>query len=128
MGIEDGARPSIDPIIAQGWRSVLFLHGTSTSCVILASNRAADFLRAVQGRLIHAAIPPTSSSQMASHPMTVNAFVTSEVELYEADGHNRLVAAAASAIRCEEYLDEIERRYTIAAGAHAQMLQEFMSH
>lgn len=50
--IEDGARPDIRPLIAEGWRSVSFLHGTSTVCVVHVSSSAANFLKCVQGRLL----------------------------------------------------------------------------
>lgn len=52
--IEDGERPDLGPLIAGGWRSVSFLHGTSTACVMLASEAAPTFLRSVEGRLIRA--------------------------------------------------------------------------
>ena len=51
-GIEDGARPGVQALVAQGWRSVSFLHGIGTSCVILAGDSASPFLQGAQGRLI----------------------------------------------------------------------------
>ena len=51
-GIEDGARPGVQALVAQGWRSVSFLHGIGTSCVILAGDSASPFLQDAQGRLI----------------------------------------------------------------------------
>jgi hypothetical protein len=52
LGIEDGARPGVQALVAQGWRSVSLLHGIGTSCVILAGDSASPFLQDVQGRLI----------------------------------------------------------------------------
>ncbi len=52
-GIDDGARPSIEPLIKQAWRSVSFVHGIATSCVMVASEAAPEFLRAVEGQLMH---------------------------------------------------------------------------
>jgi hypothetical protein len=50
--IEDGARPDVAPLVAEGWRSVSFLHGSRTACVMHASDSAPDFLRSKRGRLI----------------------------------------------------------------------------
>jgi hypothetical protein len=50
--IKDGARPDTAPLIAEGWRSVSFLHGTSTVCVLYACDSAPQFLKSAQGRLI----------------------------------------------------------------------------
>lgn len=50
--VEDRACPSIAPLVAEGWRSVSFLHGTNTACVISASNSAPAFLKDVEGRLL----------------------------------------------------------------------------
>lgn len=55
--IEDGARPDIAPLIAEGWRSVSFLHGASTVCVLYANDSAPDFLKCVEGRLIMRDLP-----------------------------------------------------------------------
>ncbi len=52
-GIDDGHRPSIESLIDEGWRSVSFLHGLSTSCVVWASESARPFLKAKQGQLVH---------------------------------------------------------------------------
>ncbi len=51
-GIDEGQRPGIDPLIAEGWRSVSFFHGTATSCVIFAAPTAPKFLRAAQGKAV----------------------------------------------------------------------------
>jgi hypothetical protein len=51
-GIKDGTRPDIAPLMAEGWRSVSFLHGMSTACVLFACDSAPQFLKAIQGRLI----------------------------------------------------------------------------
>ena len=37
-GIEDGARPGVQALVAQGWRSVSFLHGIGTSDIDAAQN------------------------------------------------------------------------------------------
>ena len=58
--------------------------------------------------------------------MTLSEFVSSEVERYEAEGHNQLLAAAAGATRCEQYVEEIVKRYTIAARTHSRMLKDLM--
>jgi Putative endonuclease, protein of unknown function (DUF1780) len=50
--MEDGQRPRLDPLIADGWRSVSFLHGAAKSCVMCASSAAPDFLQTLQGRLM----------------------------------------------------------------------------
>lgn len=50
--IEDGPRPDLAPLIADGWRSVSFLKGDRSACVLYASAAAPAFLRSVQGRLI----------------------------------------------------------------------------
>jgi hypothetical protein len=52
LGIEDGARPGVQALVAQGWRSVSFLHGIGTSCVILIGDSASQYLQEGQGRLI----------------------------------------------------------------------------
>jgi Putative endonuclease, protein of unknown function (DUF1780) len=51
-GIDDGARPSIAPLITEGWRSVSFLQGSRTACVIAAGSTAPGFLTAVEGVLM----------------------------------------------------------------------------
>jgi Putative endonuclease, protein of unknown function (DUF1780) len=50
--IEDGTPPDIAPLVAEGWRSVSFLHGTSTICVLHASDASPDFLKSAQDKLI----------------------------------------------------------------------------
>jgi hypothetical protein len=55
-GIEDGSRPDLRRMQLEGWRSVSFLHGASTCCVLVASPAAPDFLRARQGLLIRGAV------------------------------------------------------------------------
>lgn len=50
--IEDGARPDLGPLVAEGWRSVSFMHGSRTACVVHANDSAPDFLRAKRGELI----------------------------------------------------------------------------
>lgn len=49
--VEDGPRPDLAPLVADGWRSVSFLHGERTACVLYASSAAPEFLRAAVGRL-----------------------------------------------------------------------------
>ncbi len=51
-GIDEGPHPSIESLIAEGWRSVSFLHGISTSCVIVAGPTAPAFLQAAQGKAV----------------------------------------------------------------------------
>lgn len=51
-GIEDGPRPNLQRMQSEGWRSVSFLHGMSTCCVLVADPGAPEFLRAQLGRLI----------------------------------------------------------------------------
>jgi hypothetical protein len=50
--IDEGPRPEIDQLIAEGWRSVSFLHGTTTACVVVASPQAPDFLHAAEGKAL----------------------------------------------------------------------------
>jgi hypothetical protein len=50
--IEDGARPDLAPLIAEGWRSVSFMHGSRTACVMHANESAPDFLRTKRGELM----------------------------------------------------------------------------
>ncbi len=52
-GIEDGPRPDLQPLLSEGWRSVSFLHGTSTCCVLMARDGAPEYLRTHEGKLIH---------------------------------------------------------------------------
>lgn len=49
-GIQDGPRPDVEPL--RGWRSVSFLRGAATCCVICARPDAPEFLRARQGALV----------------------------------------------------------------------------
>jgi hypothetical protein len=51
-GIEDGPRPDLQPLRFEGWRSVSFLHGTSTCCVLVAREDAAPYLCSREGRII----------------------------------------------------------------------------
>jgi hypothetical protein len=51
--IEDGLRPDLQRMQSEGWRSVSFLHGASTCCVLVANAGAPEFLRARLGQLIH---------------------------------------------------------------------------
>jgi hypothetical protein len=53
MGLEDGPRPSIAALHAEGWRSVSFLKGAATSCVMFARKNAPVFLRDREGKLFH---------------------------------------------------------------------------
>lgn len=55
--IKEGVRPDIAPLIQQGWRSVSFLHGTSTVCVILATQIAPDFLAPSPGTALEGQQP-----------------------------------------------------------------------
>jgi hypothetical protein len=52
LGIEDGARAGVQALVAQGWRSVSFLHGIGTLCAILIGDSASPLLQEAQGRLI----------------------------------------------------------------------------
>lgn len=51
-GIEDGARPDLQSMRSEGWRSVSFLQGTVNCGVLVANETAPDFLRANEGRLV----------------------------------------------------------------------------
>lgn len=50
--IDDGARPDLAPLIAEGWRSVSFVHGSCTAFVLHANESAPRFLRIKRGELI----------------------------------------------------------------------------
>lgn len=50
--IDGGSRPTVEPLISQGWRSVSFLHGESTCGVLIASGAAPAFIRDRVGQLI----------------------------------------------------------------------------
>lgn len=50
--VAEGSRPETTQLVAEGWRSVAFLHGSRTVCVIYASSAAPEFLRTAQGQLI----------------------------------------------------------------------------
>lgn len=52
-GILDGPRPSLQTLREDGWRSVSFLHGASTCCVLTARENAPEYLRLHEGNLIH---------------------------------------------------------------------------
>jgi Putative endonuclease, protein of unknown function (DUF1780) len=51
--IEDGPRPDLRTLREDGWRSVSFLHGASTCCVLTACENAPEYLRRHEGELIH---------------------------------------------------------------------------
>lgn len=67
---------------------------------------------------------PTEPSSRYHERMTIRDFVTSESALYMPEGSNRLSVAAAGAVQCEMYLEEIVRRYTGASAAHTMALRE----
>jgi putative endonuclease (uncharacterized protein DUF1780) len=52
--LTDGARPDVSQLARAAWRSVSFLHGISSSCVIHASPHAPKFLRSAIGPRLHA--------------------------------------------------------------------------
>jgi hypothetical protein len=52
-GILDGPRPDLQTLRENGWRSVSFLHGASTCCVLTARENAPAYLRLHEGKLIH---------------------------------------------------------------------------
>jgi hypothetical protein len=51
-GIEDAPWPDLTAFRSQGWRSVSFLKGAHTCCVVFANEDAPDFLRQRQGRIL----------------------------------------------------------------------------
>ena len=59
--------------------------------------------------------------------MTLAEFIHAELERYEPDGGRPLYEAAARAIRFEQYIAEIVRRYTEAGRLHSQMIQDAMA-
>ena len=52
--IEDGPRPDLQTLREDGWRSVSFLQGDSARCVLMVSEKAPEYLRLHEGRLITA--------------------------------------------------------------------------
>ena len=49
----DGSRPSVEPLVAEGWRSVSFLFGGLTAGVIVVTDAAPSFLKGFERRFVH---------------------------------------------------------------------------